>query len=43
VDYNALVTNPQPWVAAIRDFLGLPVDVERMIAAINPKLYRNRI
>jgi hypothetical protein len=42
VDYNELVLNPQPQAEAIRSFLDHSVDVKRMIAAVDPSLYRNR-
>ena len=42
VDYNDLLESPGAPVARIREFLDLPLDVDRMIAAIDPMLYRNR-
>jgi hypothetical protein len=42
VNYNDLIDSPAAPVARIREFLGLPLDADRMIAAIDPALYRNR-
>lgn len=42
VDYNALVADPKPWAEAVNRFLGGGLDVDRMIAAVKPDLYRNR-
>ncbi len=42
VDYNALVADPQPWAEAVNRFLGGGLDVDRMVAAVRPDLYRNR-
>ena len=43
VDYNALVANPMPQAAAINEFLGRALDLEKMIQAVNSRLYRQRI
>ncbi len=42
VDYNALVTNPEPIVAEINRFLGGHLDVAAMAGTVEPSLYRNR-
>ena len=42
VDYNRLMTTPQDYGQAIADFVGLPLDVSRMLAVPNAGLYRNR-
>lgn len=42
VDYNALVTNPWPHLWQIKEFLGEPLDVERMASVVDPSLHRNR-
>jgi hypothetical protein len=42
VDYNALIANPMPQAAAINEFLGCALDSEKMIQAVNSKLYRQR-
>jgi hypothetical protein len=41
--YAALVANPAGEAAQISDFLGGALDVQRMAAAVDPSLYRNRI
>lgn len=43
VDYNSLIANPAPQAAAINDFLGRALDSDRMIQAVSPALYRQRI
>jgi hypothetical protein len=43
VDYNALVANPMPHAAAINDFLDRALDPGKMIQAVNPRLYRQRM
>ncbi|MEP6662975.1 MAG: hypothetical protein ABJC04_04850, partial [Verrucomicrobiota bacterium] len=42
VNYNELVTNPAPQVAAIDSFLGDLLDKEKMIRAVDSQLYRQR-
>jgi len=44
VNYNDLLPpgSPAAPVARICEFLGLPLDADQMIAAIDPALYRNR-
>lgn len=42
VDYNALVADPRLWAEAVNRFLGGGLDVDRMVAAVRPDLYRNR-
>ena len=42
VNYNDLMDCPAVPVACIREFLDLALDADRMIAAIDPTLYRNR-
>ena len=42
VNYNDLIAGPNTPVACIREFLGLPLDADKMINAIDPHLYRNR-
>jgi len=37
-----LIDQPAAPVARVCDFLGLPLDAEKMRAAIDPALYRNR-
>ena len=42
VDYNKMVADPGPILTRVVDFLGLPLNVERMLAVPNERLYRNR-
>jgi hypothetical protein len=42
VDYNELVADPAPQVAAINEFLGGGLDSDKMIQAVTPTLYRQR-
>jgi len=43
VDYNQLLMDPEPNVSQINAFLGGDLDVERMLAVIDPSLYRQRV
>jgi hypothetical protein len=42
VSYNELLADPSPQAEAINQFLGGGLDVERMVMAIDPSLYRQR-
>lgn len=42
VAYRDLLTDPKPQVARINQFLGGGLDETKMLAAIDPSLYRNR-
>src|SRR5512142_1929392 len=42
VDYNRMMANPDELCPKIVEFLGLPLDVEKMRSVPNEKLYRNR-
>ncbi len=42
VDYNKMMTGPENYCQVIADFLAVPVDVSRMLAVPNERLYRNR-
>jgi hypothetical protein len=42
VDYNRMMSDPDAYCQSIADFLGLPLDVARMRAVPNERLYRNR-
>ena len=42
VDYNAIVRDPEPIVAAIDRFLGDSLDIVAMSSTVDPSLYRNR-
>jgi hypothetical protein len=43
VDYNELIANPMPQAAAINEFLGRALNSEKMIQAVDSRLYRQRI
>ena len=43
VDYNELIANPMPQAEAINEFLGRALDSQKMIQAVNSRLYRQRI
>lgn len=42
LDYNAMVKDPVPYVHQINQFLNGSLDEEKMIAVIDPNLYRQR-
>jgi hypothetical protein len=42
VRYNDLVERPREQAECVREFLGVPADVEAMVKAVDPSLYRNR-
>ncbi len=42
VEYQKMIANPDEYSAKIVDFLGLPLDVEKMRSVPNERLYRNR-
>lgn len=42
IDYAEVVESPVEQARRIREFLDLPLDVEKMAAAVDAKLYRNR-
>jgi hypothetical protein len=42
VDYNKMISNPENYCQAITDFIAIPVDVSKMLAVPNERLYRNR-
>lgn len=42
VDYNQLLENPRPCLEEISQFLANGLDVEKMVGAVDPGLYRNR-
>jgi hypothetical protein len=42
VDYNRMMTDPDAYCQPIADFLDLPLNVARMRAVPNERLYRNR-
>jgi hypothetical protein len=43
VNYNDLVARPLGQAVCVAAFLGVPVDVERMVQSVEPSLYRNRM
>lgn len=42
VQYNDVLSDPAAQAARVAGFLGLPLDVGAMAAAVDPALYRNR-
>lgn len=42
VDYNALMKEPRTSIKSLYEFLGLPLDLEKMMAVPDAKLYRQR-
>jgi LPS sulfotransferase NodH len=42
IDFNALLANPQSFVNLIAEFIGIPLNTERMLAVPDNSLYRNR-
>lgn len=42
INYKQLIADPKPLVAEINRFLGGGLDEDKMLAAIDPSLYRNR-
>lgn len=42
INYKQLIANPKPLVAEINRFLDGGLDEDKMLAAIDPSLYRNR-
>jgi hypothetical protein len=42
VDYNKLLSSPEGYYQAIAEFVGIPVDIEKMRSVPNERLYRNR-
>ncbi len=42
VGYNSMMSDPEPLCKRVIEFLGLPLDLEKMRAVPNAKLYRNR-
>lgn len=43
VDYNKMLTAPDPLCQSIADFVDMGLDVEKMRAVPNERLYRNRV
>ncbi len=42
VDYNRIMADPDQYLQQVVDFIGLPLDMEKMRAVPNEGLYRNR-
>jgi hypothetical protein len=42
ISYNRMLQEPQAYCANIAEFIGMPLNVEKMLATPNPSLYRNR-
>ncbi len=42
VDYNRMMAEPDAYLQKIADFVGLPLDIEKMRSVPNERLYRNR-
>lgn len=42
IDYSSLIHEPAPMIHQLGDFLKRELDSERMLSAVDPKLYRNR-
>ena len=42
ISYNQMLANPQADCARVAEFVGLPLDVEKMLAVPSKNLYRNR-
>jgi hypothetical protein len=42
IDYRQLIANPKPLVAEVNRFLGGGLDEDKMLAVIDPSLYRQR-
>ena len=43
VDYNKMIVSPENYCQAIADFIAIPVNVSKMLAVPNERLYRNRV
>ncbi len=43
VQYIEIIAHPEQAAISIREFLGLPLDVNAMASSVDPDLYRNRL
>jgi adenylate kinase len=43
VDYNKMIVSPENYCQDIADFIAIPIDVSKMLAVPNERLYRNRV
>ncbi len=42
VGYNDIINGPEAQAARVSEFLGGRLEIQRMAAVVDPKLYRNR-
>ena len=42
LSYNDVLASPREQLGKVRQFLGLPLDLEKMVAAVDPNLHRQR-
>jgi hypothetical protein len=42
ISYNALISNPEPYCRRVREFTGMPLQLDQMLSVPNGGLYRNR-
>jgi hypothetical protein len=42
LNYNDILTSPEEHLDQVRQFLGLPLDLEKMVTAVDPNLHRQR-
>ena len=42
VEYNKMIANPDEYCAKVTEFLGIPLDADKMRSVPNERLYRNR-
>lgn len=43
INYNGLVSYPEPYCQEIAKFLSIPLDLEKLASVPNERLYRNRV
>ncbi len=43
VPYYEVVERPEEYAGRVQEFLGVPLDIGKMVQAVDPSLYRNRI
>jgi hypothetical protein len=42
IDYNDVLGSPEEQLGKVRQFLGLPLDLEKMVVAVDPNLHHQR-
>jgi hypothetical protein len=42
INYNDILASPEEHLEQVRQFLGLPLDLEKMVVAVDPNLHRQR-